>query len=133
MGEKRRVTVDGEEFEVDLERDGDVWNVEVGGQRFSVQVEGGPSFGASRRSAGGGRGKKRSGTISSTIPGKVISLHVSVGDEVKEGDVMIILEAMKMQNEIAAPTAGLVRLIHVSEGDAVSAGAKLVELEPAED
>lgn len=131
MGEKRRVTVDGEEFEVDLERDGDVWNVEIGGQRFSIQVEGGPSFGASRRSAGGGRGKKRSGTISSTIPGKVISLHVSVGDEVKEGDVMIILEAMKMQNEIEAPSAGVVARLHVREGEAVSSGTKLVTLKAA--
>jgi len=132
VGEKRRVTVDGEEFEVDLERDGDVWNVEIGGQRFSIQVEGGPSFGASRRSAGGGRGKKRSGTISSTIPGKVISLHVSVGAEVKEGDVMIILEAMKMQNEIQAPLSGTVTEVNCESGDSVGANVPLVVIEPPE-
>ena len=129
MGEKRRVTVDGEEFEVDLERDGDVWNVEIEGRRFSIQVEGGPSFGASRRSAGGGRGKKRSGTISSTIPGKVISLHVTVGDEVKEGDVMIILEAMKMQNIIRAEASGKVKTINVGAGDSVAADEIMVEFE----
>jgi biotin carboxyl carrier protein len=65
------------------------------------------------------------------MPGVVVSLLVTEGDVVEEGQPLLVLEAMKMQNEIAAPAAGSVRLIHVQEGEAVSAGAKLVELEVA--
>ena len=132
MGEKRKVTVDGEEFEVDLERDGDVWNVEVGGKSCSIQVAGESLSGPSRRSASGGGRKKRSGIISSTIPGKVVSLHISVGDEVKEGDVLMILEAMKMQNEIQAPLSGKVVEVNCESGDSVEANTPLVVIEPPE-
>ena len=132
MGEKRKVTVDGEEFEVDLERDGDVWNVEVGGRSFSIRVAGESLSGHSRRSASGGSRKKRSGIISSTIPGKVVSLDISVGDEVEEGDVLMILEAMKMQNEIQAPLSGRVAEVNCESGDSVEANTPLVVIEPPE-
>ena len=132
MGEKRKVTVDGEEFEVDLERDGDVWNVEVGGRSFSIRISGESLSGPSRRSASGGSKKKRSGIISSTIPGKVVSLDISVGDEVEEGDVLMILEAMKMQNEIQAPLSGRVAEVNCESGDSVEANTPLVVIEPPE-
>ena len=132
MGEKRKVTVDGEEFEVDLERDGDVWNVEVGGRSFSIRISGESLSGPSRRSASGGSKKKRSGIISSTIPGKVVSLDISVGDEVEEGDVLMILEAMKMQNEIQAPLSGKVVEVNCESGDSVEANTPLVVIEPPE-
>ena len=132
MGEKRKVTVDGEEFEVDLERDGDVWNVEVEGRSFSIRVVGESLSGPSRRSASGGGRKKRSGIISSTIPGKVVSLDISVGDEVEEGDVLMILEAMKMQNEIQAPLSGKVVEVNCESGDSVEANTPLVVIEPPE-
>ena len=67
--------------------------------------------------------------MKSVMPGVVVSLLVTEGDVVEEGQPLLVLEAMKMQNEIAAPAAGAVRLIHVDEGEAVSAGAKLVEIE----
>ena len=76
------------------------------------------------RAAGAG-----GGSVKSVMPGVVVSLLASEGDEVEEGQPLLVLEAMKMQNEIAAPAAGTVRLIHVKEGEAVSAGAKLVDLE----
>ena len=132
MGEKRKVTVDGEEFEVDLERDGDAWNVEVGGRSFSIRISGESLSGPSRRSASGGRKKKRSGIISSTIPGKVVSLDISVGDEVEDGDVLMILEAMKMQNEIQAPLSGKVVEVNCESGDSVEANTPLVVIEPPE-
>ena len=132
MGEKRKVTVDGEEFEVDLERDGDAWNVKGGGRSFSIRISGESLSGPSRRSASGGRKKKRSGIISSTIPGKVVSLDISVGDEVEEGDVLMILEAMKMQNEIQAPLSGKVVEVNCESGDSVEANTPLVVIEPPE-
>ena len=62
------------------------------------------------------------------MPGVVVELLVAEGDEVSEGQSLLILEAMKMQNEIQAPSAGKVEKIHVREGEAVDGGAKLVGL-----
>jgi biotin carboxyl carrier protein len=130
MSEKRKVTVDGEEFEVDVERDGETWKVRVGGREFSIQVDGGMPNEVARRSTGRGKKRNRSGTISSSIPGKVVSLHAAVGDRVKEGDVLLILEAMKMQNEIQAPIPGAVSEVNCESGDSVEANVPLVIIEP---
>ena len=130
MSEKRKVTVDGEEFEVDIERDGETWKVRVGGREFSIQVDEGVSNEVTRRSTGRGKRRNRSGTISSSIPGKVVSLHAAVGDRVKEGEVLLILEAMKMQNEIQAPIQGTVSEVNCESGDSVEANAPLVIIEP---
>jgi biotin carboxyl carrier protein len=62
------------------------------------------------------------------MPGKIVTVAVNEGDEVKAGQVLVILEAMKMQNEIAAPSAGTVKSLHVKEKEAVASGAKLVTL-----
>ncbi len=132
MGKKRKVTVDGEEFEVVVERDGDAWIVRVGGREFSIKVDGGVPSGAARRSTGRGRRRNRSGTISSSIPGKVVSLHVSIGDRVGDGDVLLVLEAMKMQNEIQAPISGTVTEVNCESGDSVEANIPLVIIEPLE-
>ena len=130
MSEKRKVTVDGEEFEVDIERDGETWKVRVGSREFSIQVDSGVPGEVTRRSTGRGRRKNRSGTISSSIPGKVVSLHAAVGDRVEEGEVLLILEAMKMQNEIQAPIPGTVSEVNCESGDSVEANAPLVIIEP---
>jgi biotin carboxyl carrier protein len=130
MSEKRKVTVDGEEFEVDIERDGETWKVRVGGREFSIQVDSGVPGEVTRRSTGRGRRKNRSGTISSSIPGKVVSLHAAVGDRVEEGEVLLILEAMKMQNEIQAPIPGTVSEVNCESGDSVEANVPLVIIEP---
>ena len=133
MGEKRKVTVDGEEFEVDVERDGDAWIVRVGGREFTIEVAGGVPSEIARRSTGRGRRRNRSGTISSSIPGKVVSLHVAVGDRVDDGEVLLVLEAMKMQNEIQAPISGTVTEVNCESGDSVEANVPLVIIEPLEE
>lgn len=128
----RKVKVDGEEFEVELEKEDGVWNVTVAGKNFQIEVEGGSDTeqGAKKRKRGG-RGKK-SGTISSSIPGKVVSIAVSEGQAVAEGDVVMILEAMKMQNEIHAPVAGTVASINCQPGESVEANSPLVVIQPEE-
>ncbi|MDF1798244.1 MAG: acetyl-CoA carboxylase biotin carboxyl carrier protein subunit, partial [Planctomycetota bacterium] len=68
------------------------------------------------------------GLLKAVMPGVVVEINVAVGDTVAEGQPLLILEAMKMQNEIGAPGEGVVKRIHVSQGEAVAAGAKLVEL-----
>lgn len=133
MSEKRKVTVDGEEFEVDVEKDGETWKVRVDGREFSIQVDGGLPSESTRRSAGRGRRKNRSGTISSSIPGKVVSLHAAVGDRVGDGEVLLVLEAMKMQNEIQAPISGTVTEVNCESGDSVEANVPLVIIEPLEE
>ena len=133
MGEKRKVTVDGEEFEVDVERDGDAWIVRVGGREFSIEVDGGVPNEIARRLTGQGRRRNRSGTISSSIPGKVVSLHVAVGDRVDDGEVLLVLEAMKMQNEIQAPISGTVTEVNCESGDSGEANVPLVIIEPLEE
>ena len=67
-------------------------------------------------------------TVTAPIPGTVIKINVSAGDSVKKGQVLLILEAMKMENEITAPQDGTVASINVSKGSAVNAGDVLVSL-----
>jgi glutaconyl-CoA decarboxylase len=66
-----------------------------------------------------------SGTVTAPMTGKIISIKVGKGEQVKAGQVLCILEAMKMENEITAPVAGTVREILVSEGASVSEGDPL--------
>lgn len=66
--------------------------------------------------------------VESPLPGSVFKIEVSVGQSVAAGDTLIVLEAMKMENEIVAPRAGMVKQILVSQGTAVNTGDVLVVL-----
>ena len=66
--------------------------------------------------------------VSSPMPGKILSLKANVGQAVKKGDVILILEAMKMENEIVAPEDGTVASINVCAGQSVEAGDLLATL-----
>ena len=65
-------------------------------------------------------------TVSAPMPGKVLSVNVTVGAAVKAGDVLMILEAMKMQNEIMAPADGTVADVRVSAGQTVGTGDVMI-------
>ncbi|MDD3727423.1 MAG: biotin/lipoyl-binding protein [Dysgonamonadaceae bacterium] len=67
--------------------------------------------------------------VNSPLPGVILDLRVSVGDAVKKGDVLLILEAMKMENNIQAPSDGKVAKVSVIKGDSVLEGAELVVIE----
>ena len=62
------------------------------------------------------------------MPGKILRVLVSEGQQVKTGQGLVVLEAMKMENEIPAPKDGVVKKIYVKEGDTVNTGDPLVEL-----
>lgn len=62
------------------------------------------------------------------MPGKILGLKVNPGQAVKRGDVLVLLEAMKMENEIVAPSDGTVASVNVATGDSVEAGATLATL-----
>ena len=64
--------------------------------------------------------------VKSPMPGNILKINVTLGQKVKEGDVLIVLEAMKMENEIVAPKAGSVAQIAVSKGQVVETGTPLV-------
>ena len=129
---KLKYKVDGEEYEVELEKQDGVWNVTIEGKSFNIEIEGGSvgdTSGSKRKKSA--RGKK-SGTISSTIPGKIVSISAKEGQKVSEGDVVMILEAMKMQNEIQAPLSGTVTAINCKPGDSVEANSPLIIIQPEE-
>ena len=65
-------------------------------------------------------------SINAPMPGKVSKVNVKVGDTIKKGDVVLILEAMKMQNEITSPVAGTIKVVNPSNGDNVKPGQLLV-------
>ena len=65
-------------------------------------------------------------TVASPMPGTILSVAVKAGDAVKKGDLLVVLEAMKMENEILAPCDGTVASVAVSQGATVESGATLV-------
>ncbi len=70
-----------------------------------------------------------SGEITSHLPGKILSLKVKVGDTVAQGDVLVVLESMKMEHRIEAPSAGRVREVSVTNGQTIEAGKILLSVE----
>ena len=84
-----------------------------------------------RRAARGSRRPKarKEGDVTSSMPGRVVDIMVKVGDKVKAGDPILVIEAMKMENEVPAPVAGKIKAVHVTKGDSVNPDEALVEIE----
>jgi biotin carboxyl carrier protein len=119
------MVVDGRARAVSIEGDANTCHVVLAGHSYVVELEDErerAAHAAERERARGG------GDVKSVMPGVVIRLLVAEGDEVQEGEPLLILEAMKMQNEIAAPASATVKAIHVEAGTAVGAGEKLITL-----
>jgi biotin carboxyl carrier protein len=110
------VSIEGDEHSVTCSIAGRLYAVEIEDERERA------AHAAERESSKGG------GVVKSSMPGVVMSLLVKEGDVVEKGQALLVLEAMKMQNEIGAPGAGVVKAVHVREKEAVSSGAKLVTL-----
>ncbi|MDR0488483.1 MAG: acetyl-CoA carboxylase biotin carboxyl carrier protein subunit [Propionibacteriaceae bacterium] len=72
--------------------------------------------------------QNQAGVVKAPMPGVVFGVEVAVGTQVHRGDLVVVLEAMKMENAICAPHDGIVTAIRVASGDAVEHGAVLVEL-----
>ncbi|MGD8625058.1 MAG: biotin/lipoyl-binding protein [Anaerolineae bacterium] len=119
-----RVLVDDVPYDVTLEGEQAI----AAGIAYDLEVEGlgGPAAGP--RAAAAPAAAAGEGAVTAIMPGKIIRLLVAQGDEVAEGDVICILEAMKMENELKAPKAGTVQAIHVEKGQDVEMGAVLAEI-----
>jgi acetyl/propionyl-CoA carboxylase alpha subunit len=68
------------------------------------------------------------GTVEAPMPGNIVAVHAKAGDKVAMGDSLVVVESMKMQNEITAPVAGEVKAVNCAPGDQVAFGAVLVEI-----
>ena len=69
------------------------------------------------------------GCVTTAMPGTIIDIKVAVGDKVSAGDGVVVIEAMKMENEIQAPKAGTVTSVHIAKGDSVSPNETLIEIQ----
>jgi biotin carboxyl carrier protein len=118
--------VDGQSYEVRQQSAAGQNVIVVGHERFTALVRDPRSFSSRRRGRGGTEGTQK---ITAPMPGKVVRVVAPVGSVVEAGQAVIVIEAMKMQNELKAPKKGKVTKINVSEGTAVEAGQILAEVE----
>jgi acetyl/propionyl-CoA carboxylase alpha subunit len=116
------LVIEGRQYRCVLDDDG----VVIGGRRFGFEVEDPRSL-QGRRGAGSGAAGPRA--LKAPMPGRVVRVLVAVGDEVVEGQAIMVIEAMKMQNELKSPKAGLVVKVAVGVGDTVGAGEVLAVIE----
>lgn len=152
------VLVDGHEFPVKVREEQGYTAVNAGGVNYRVQLpaadarqsgmqvsvdyrpftfdydahlSGGPAPRAHRVATAGAPAPPANvkGGVTAQIAGRVLKVNVKVGDPVSEGDVLLLLEAMKMENEIKAPKSGVVTDVAVSEGSRVTEGTTLVVIE----
>ena len=131
MSENYEIDIDGEIFSVDIEEidDGKLLAT-VSGTEFVVKLpEGVGSSATPRRRSGGGSSKIKSGTVSTSIPGKIVTLEVTLGQDVIEGQVILILEAMKMEQRVLSTRNASIKSINVSKGSQVTEDQILLELE----
>ena len=119
--------VDNRSFEIEVDNTGDEYRVLVDGRSYHIHLV------DERRVRVGGNqaGAQMQGrqNVSVPMPGKVIAILVAEGDQVEKGQGLIIVEAMKMENEVHSPIAGEVKEIRVKTGDTVEGGAVLLVVE----
>ena len=147
-GSNYKVAIDGVEHVVDAQLiAGTLWSVLYGNGSFEVDVTRLPAeefevliqgdchrftlMNEQRRAMirAGGKGSAGKAMLTSPMPGKVVKLLVNEGQEVEAGQGVIVVEAMKMENELKSAVAGKVKEIFVAEGQVVESGAKLLLVE----
>jgi len=119
------VLIEGRSYEAKIESGPDCLFVTAGGRRFAVLVRDPRSWTPNLK------GRRTAGRINlaAPMPGKVVRLLSAQGDSVEAGQGILVLEAMKMQNEVKAPRAGVVLTMGVKTGDAVAPGQVLAVIE----
>jgi biotin carboxyl carrier protein len=112
----------GRQYRCVLDGDG----VVIDGRRYGFEVEDPRSLQGRR---GAGTGKEGPRSVKAPMPGRVVRLLVEVGEDVEEGQGVVVIEAMKMQNELKSPKAGRVVRVGAAVGDTVGSGDVLVVVE----
>ena len=116
-GDELWLEIDGRKHKAVATKVGDVWWVHVNGHTMQFEVI-----------EPGAASSDDEGGLSAPMPGKILEVHVSEGQSVKSGDVLMVMEAMKMEHKIVAGSDGVVEAIHFAEGDQVPQGAELLSL-----
>ena len=117
-GKNASVTVNGAEYQVELE------NAPVAAPVAAAPAAAAPAPAAAPAAKPAGAGK----VVASPLPGVIIEVSVKEGQAVKAGQKVAVIEAMKMENEIAAECDGTISAIHVAKGDSVLEGADIVTI-----
>ncbi|MBE5944424.1 MAG: biotin/lipoyl-binding protein [Lachnospiraceae bacterium] len=120
-----RITVNGTAYDVAVEELGAGAAPAVASAPATAPVAAPAPAAPAAPAAGGAAG---SVTVAAPMPGKILSVKASAGAAVKQGDVILVLEAMKMENEVVAPEDGTIASINVAAGDSVEAGDTLATL-----
>lgn len=141
--QKLKFKINGKSYEaVVSEKEHNVASIELNGKAYTVEVEkeeaiASPKIAAPKRQSTSAETfveptvelSGNAGSIKAPLPGNVSKINVAEGAKVNAGDVLLVLEAMKMENEILAPAAGTVKKLYVQEGKAVQQGEALIDLE----
>ena len=126
---KFNVTVNGVVYEVEVEEVGASAPVAAPAAPVAAPVAAAaPAPAAAPKAAPVASGKAGSVAIKAPMPGTILKINAKVGDSVKKGDVVCVLEAMKMENDICAPEDGVVASVEVSQGASVATDAVLITL-----
>ncbi|HEX4003043.1 MAG TPA: biotin/lipoyl-containing protein [Candidatus Acidoferrales bacterium] len=116
------ILIGGASFEVRLEPDAAGLRVAISGREYAVRIHDPRQWRRNRGAAAEAEGSQR---VVAPMPGKVIRVLVKAGETVEAGKGILVVEAMKMQNEVRSPKSGKVERILVSEGQTVGAGDAL--------
>ena len=120
--------LEGKSYEINIYQDNGVWKVLLRGNQFSVQVEDERERHL-RMAAGQASIEEGKIPLQAPMPGLVIDIQVKEGQEVDKGDVLVILESMKMQNELTAPRAGRITRIQTKKNEHVERKQVLLVLD----
>jgi pyruvate carboxylase subunit B len=123
----RQLVLNGRARTFAMARAVDGWTIQASGRGWTVEVLDERTQ-ALRELTGRGAGHAAGGLIRAPMPGLVVRVEVEVGQQLEAGAGVVVLEAMKMENEITTPGPGTVQAVHVEPGAAVEKGAPLVEV-----
>ncbi len=104
------------------------YTVAVNGNRYEVKIENGLDALIANMGLSLGNDSIHD-EIHAPMPGMILEVNVAEGDEVKKGDFLCVLEAMKMENTLSAPRDGIIKSVNISKGETVDKGKLLLELE----
>ena len=120
------INVNGTKYDVDVEEVGGTTSVAAPAAPMAAPAPAAPAAPAAAASAAPAASVANGTQVNAPMPGNILDVKVAVGDSVTEGDVLLILEAMKMENEIIAPVSGQVAGVQIAKGAAVNSGDVLV-------